>query len=75
MRAVTVTNVNRDEEGRAEGTDYNYETKCLGRRQRGKRQEEGTLAGTNFVTVGQGALRLKRPVGDVAANVKHRWKE
>ena len=39
------------------------------------RKKTGTLAGANFVTVGQGALRLKGPVGNVAANVKHRWKE
>ena len=72
MRVVAATKVNTGEEGRAEGTDYNYETRCLGRRQRPMRQEkEGTLADTNFVTVGQCALGLKGPVGDIATNVKH----
>ena len=76
MREGTATKVNRGEEGRAEGTDWNYETRCLGGLVSVQcDKKRGTLTDTNFVTVGQCALGFKGPVGDIATNVKHGWKE
>ena len=39
------------------------------------KKKRGTLTDTNFMTVGQSALSLEGPVGDVATNVKHGWRE
>jgi len=76
VRAVAGTRVNRDDEGKAEGTDYNCETKCLEATSANEAtRRKGTLANTNFVTISEGTLRLKGIVDDVAANVKHSWKE
>jgi len=72
VREVTATGVNRNDEGKAERTDYSGGTKCLLRGERASSEnKKRTLADTNFVAVDEAALRLERPVDDVAANVKH----
>lgn len=72
MSAVTKRMVNKNDESKAEITDYSGETTCLGGTSVDKaRRKQRILANANFVTVCEAALGLEGPVDDIAANVKH----